>query len=136
MPDPIMTIATTGNEVTLTLTSTAITMRLSEATLAEAHKEIEEDKDVSAPGWVGALARFVTGGVEKMLHSSIEYPLADITDIRDENGTIVCVCRSPRVQTFETVMIGVPGKQHSALSSFPPADAQAFVAKAHEVMGR
>lgn len=136
MADSIMTIATTGNEVTLTLTNTAITMRLSEATLAEARKEIKDDPDVAAPGWVGAFARFVTGSVEKLIQSSIEYPLADITALSDDNGTIICTTRSHRVMTFADVMIGIPGKQRQALSAFAPADAQAFVAKAHEVMGR
>ena len=136
MADAIMTIETVGNEVSLSLSNVAITMRLSEATLAQAHQEIADDPDTSAPGWAGQLARFVTGSVEKLLRSSIEYPLADITAITDESGTITFHYRSQRILTFEDVMIGVPGKRKQALAAFNPADAQAFVAKAHEVMGR
>jgi hypothetical protein len=136
MADAIMTIETVGNEVSLSLSNVAITMRLSEATLAQAHQEIEDDPDVSAGGWAGNLARFVTGSVEKLLRSSIEYPLADITAISDDNGTITFHYRSQRILTFEDVMIGVPGKRKQALSSFSPTDAQAFVARARELMAR
>ena len=136
MADAIMTIHTTGGEVALSLSSVAITMRLSEATLAQAHQEIQDDPDVSAGGWAGNLARFVTGSVEKLLRSSIEYPLADIASIADDNGAITFSYRSQRILTFEDVMIGVPGKRTQALASFPPADAQAFVAKARELMAR
>ena len=111
-------------------------MQLSEATLAEAHNEIEDDKDVAAPGWAGNLARFVTGSVEKILRSSIEYPLADIASIADDNGTIVFTYHSQRIMTFEDVMIGTQGKRKQALASFKPDDAQAFVAKARELMAR
>ncbi len=52
MLTPIMTITSTENAVSLTLTEQAITMRLSDEILDEAHREIEADKDVSAPGWV------------------------------------------------------------------------------------
>ena len=136
MADAIMTIHTTGDEVALSLSSVAITMRLSEATLAQAHQEIADEPDISSPGWAGALARFVTGSVEKLLRSSIEYPLADLTSIADDNGTITFTYRSQRILTFEDVMIGVPGKRTQALASFAPADAQSFVGKARELMAR
>lgn len=136
MADAIMTIHTTGDEVALSLSNVAITMRLSEATLAQAHQEIMDDPDVSGGGWAGNLARFVTGSVEKLLRSSIEYPLADIASIADDNGTITFTYRSQRILTFEDVMIGVPGKRTQALASFAPSDARTFVGRARELMAR
>jgi hypothetical protein len=136
MADAIMTIATTGHEVTLTLTTVAITMRLSEETLAEVRRERAELENDDAPGWAKALARFALGSAEKMLNSSIEYPLADITSIADDNGTVVFTYRSQRILAFEDVMIGTQGHRKQALESFSPADAQSFVTKAREVMGR
>ncbi|HEX9037571.1 MAG TPA: hypothetical protein VF808_11340 [Ktedonobacterales bacterium] len=91
---------------------------------------------MSADGWAGNLARFVTRSVEKLLRSSIEYPLADITAISDDNGTITFSYRSQRILAFEDVMIGVSRSRKQALASFSPADAQAFVARAREVMGQ
>ena len=136
MLTPIMTITSTENAVSLTRTEQAITMRLSDEILDEAHREIEADKDVSAPGWVGDFARFVTGSVEKMLRSSIEYPLADIASIDYQNGTLAFTYRKKRILTFEDVQISVNGVRKQALSCFAPDDARAFFAKVCELLAR
>ena len=136
MGEPVLAITSAENAVTLTLTNETITMRLSDHVLAEAHREIEEDKDVSAPGWAGNLARFVTGSVEKLLRTSIEYPLADIAAIDYRDGTLVFTYRKMRMLTFEDVNITVNGVRKQALSCFAPDDARAFFAKVCEVLAR
>ncbi len=136
MSTPIMTITSDENAVSLTLTDHIVTMKLSDNILDEVHREIEADKDVAAPGWVGNLARFVTGSVEKMLRTSIEYPLTDIASIDYQNGAIVFTYHKQRMMTFEDVNIMVNGTRKQALSCFAPDDAEAFVAKARELMAR
>jgi hypothetical protein len=136
MAAPVLAITSAENAVTLTLTNEAITMRLSDHVLAEAHREIEEDKDVSAPGWAGNLARFVTGSVEKLLRSSIEYPLSDIESVDYRDGKLVFTYRKMRMLTFEDVSITVNGARKQALSCFAPDDARAFFAKVCELLAR
>lgn len=136
MSTPVMTITSAENAVSLTLTDQAITMKLSDNILDEVHREIEADKDVAAPGWAGNLARFVTGSVEKMLRTNIEYPLTDIASVNYQNGAIVFTYHKQRMMTFEDVNIGMDGKRQPALASFNPDDAQAFVAKARELLAR
>lgn len=132
----IMTIATTGNEVTLTLTNVAIIMRFTAETRAQVSDEKADLEKDDAPGWAKALANFALGAAEKFLQSDIEYPLADITSIEDQNGAIRITTRSTRLKTFDEVMIGARGHLKSALDSFSPEDAAAFVAKAKEVIGK
>ena len=136
MSTPIMTITSAENAVSLTLTDQTVTMKLSDHILDEVHREIEEDKDVASPGWAGNIARFVTGSVEKMLRTNIEYPLTDIASVDYQNGTIAFTYHKQRMMTFEDVNIGLDGKRKSALASFNPDDAQAFVAKARELLAR
>src|SRR5579859_3911002 len=136
MTTPIMTITSAENAVSLTLTDQAVTMKLSDNILDEVHREIEADKDVAAPGWVGNLARFVTGSVEKMLRANIEYPLADIASVDYQHGAIVFTYHKHRMMTFEEVSIGLDGKRQPALASFNPDDAQAFVTRARELLTR
>ena len=136
MVAPILAITSAENAVTLTLTDEAISMKLSDHVLAEAHREIEGDKDVAAPGWAGNLARFVTGSVEKLLRSSIEYPLTDIASVDYQDGKIVFTYYKKRMQTFDVVSIIVDGAREQALASFRPEDAQAFVAKARELLAK
>lgn len=136
MPTPLMTITSAENAVSLSLTEQAVTMRLSDHILDEIHHEIEADKDVAAPGWAGNLARFVTRSVEKMLRSSIEYPLTDISSIDYQHGTLVFTYHKQRLMTFEDVNITVNGARKQALSCFAPDDARAFFAKVCEVLAR
>lgn len=136
MAEPVLEITSAENAVTLTLTNEAISMRLSDHVLAQAHREIEEDKDVSAPGWAGNLARFVTGSVEKLLRSSIEYPLSDIESVDLRDGKLVFTYRKMRMLTFDDVNIVVKGKREKALESFSPEDARAFFAKVCELLAR
>ena len=136
MTAPVLTITSAEHAVTLTLTDEAISMKLSDHILDEVHREIADDTDVAAPGWAGNLARFVTGSVEKMLRSSIEYPLSDIASVDYQNGAIVFTYRKMRIMTFEDVNIIVNGKREQALASFSPENAQAFVAKTRELLAR
>ncbi len=136
MSTPIMTITSAENAVSLTLTDQSITMRLSDHVLDEVHREIEEDKDVSAPGWAGNLARFVTSSVEKLLRTSIEYPLTDIASIDYRDGTLVFTYRKKHMLTFDDVKITVNGEQKQALACFAPDDARAFFAKVCELLAR
>ena len=136
MAAPILEITSAENAVTLTLTNAAISMRLSDQVLAEAHREIEEDKDVSAPGWAGNLARFVTDSVEKLLRTSIEYPLSDIESVDYRDGKLVFTYRKRRMLTFDDVSIVIKGKREKALETFSPEDSRAFFAKVCEVLAR
>lgn len=136
MSTPIMTITSAENAVSLTLTEQAITMRLSDHVLEEARRDIEADKDVAAPGWVGNFARFVTGSVEKLLRTSIEYPLTDIASIDYQNGTLVFTYRKKHMLTFDAVNIVVNGERKQALACFAPDDARAFFAKVCELLAR
>lgn len=136
MAAPIITITSAENAVTMSLTGSAITMKLSDAVLAEVHSEIEADRDVSAPGWASALARFVTGSVEKLLRSSIEYPLADIDSIEYREGALAFTYKKQHLVTFEDVRISVNGTRKQALACFRPDDARAFFGKVCELLAR
>ncbi|HEY7975338.1 MAG TPA: hypothetical protein VID72_08355 [Ktedonobacterales bacterium] len=136
MATPIMTITSAENAVAMTLTDAAITMKLSDAVLAEVHRDIEADKDMSAPGWAGNLARFVTGSVEKLLRSSIEYPLGDIASIDYRDGTLVFTYHKQHLMTFDDVSISAHGTRKKALACFSPDDARAFFAKVCELLAR
>ncbi len=136
MSTPVMTITSVENAVSLTLTDQAVTMRLSNHILDEVHREIEMDKDVAAPGWAGNLARFVTGSVEKLLRSNIEYPLTDIASIDYRDGTLAFTYHKMRMLTFEDVNITVNGAQKQALSCFAPDDARVFFSKVCELLAR
>lgn len=136
MTTPLMSITSDENAVTMSLTDHAITMKLSDATLNEIHAEIDADRDISAPGWAGNIARFVTGSVEKLLRSSIEYPLADISSLDYRDGALVFTYKKQHIVTFEDVNITVNGERKQALSSFRPEDARAFFARVCELLAQ
>lgn len=127
MNDPILTITSRDNAVELTLTGDTVRMNLSEAVLRQAHDEMAADPDVRAPGLAGKFARAITGAVNKLISSTIEYPLYDIASVEDRAGTLVFTYLRRQRPSFEDIRIGEDGR--GALASFAPADAARFAAQ-------
>ena len=126
MSEPVLTITSQEDAVELILTHEQVLMKLSDAVLHEFRSDAQADPDVQAPGLAGRFARMVTGAVEKMISSTIEYPLADIESVADRDGTLVFTYRKRRAFSFETVTIVLNGVNVPALAAFSPADAQNF----------
>lgn len=126
MSEPVLTITSQEDAVELVLTSEGVHMKLSDAVLHEFRSDVQTDPDVQAPGLVGRFARMVTGAAEKLISSTIEYPLADIESVADHDGTLVFTYRKRRAFSFENVTITLNGARVPALAAFSPADAQTF----------
>ena len=136
MSETPLTITSTPDGVELVLTDTTVSMKLSDAILQEAQREmrqdVQSDPDVQKGGLAARFANFVTQKVENLLHHTIEYPIGDIESVAYQDGGLVFTYRKKQMLSFETVnMNGKP-----ALKSFPESDALTFVQRFTEVKDR
>jgi len=133
MSEPILTIRSEKDAVELVLTETDVSMKLSESVLKEAQSEmnqdLQNDPDVAKGGLAERFGHFIAHAVDKLLHQSIEYPLADIQSVEYRDGGLVFTYRKKHALSFETVNV----ESKPALKSFSAADAQAFVEKFDQV---
>ena len=136
MAEPLLTITSTNDGVELVLTDTSVTMKLSDAILQQAQREMQQDlqndRDVQKGGLAARFAHFVTTAVDSLLHHTIEYPIRDIDSVAYQDGGLVFTYGKKQVFSFETV--NLDGKP--ALKSFAEADARAFVQRFAEVKAR
>lgn len=126
MSNPILTITSLENAVELILTEDTVRMKLSDAVLKEARDEMANDQDIQSPGLAGKFVRAITGAVNKLISSTIEYPLYDIASVEDRAGTLVFTYLRSQRPSFETIKIVENGRNVPALASFAPADAARF----------
>lgn len=136
MAESLLTITSTSDGVELVLTDTSVSMKLSDTTLQQEQREMQQDMqndpDVQKGGLAARFAHFVTTAVEGLLHHTIEYPIRDIAMVAYQDGGLVFTYDKKHVLSFETVSIdGTP-----ALKAFAEADARAFVQRFAEVKAR
>lgn len=133
MSDPLLTITSQEDAVELQLTREHVRMKLSEKVMEEFRSEVRSDPDVQAPGLIGSFVRAVTGAAEKLMSSSITYPIADIESVAYRDGALVFTYRKRHVTTFGDIQVRLDGisarggAKTSALTTFAPADAENFV---------
>lgn len=136
MSEPLLTITSRENAVQLSLTNEQVRMTLSESVTREFHDDVRSDPDVQAPGLAGRFARFITGAVEKLLSSAIEYAVADIESVTMRDGALVFTYVKRHRPSFEDITIVLDGATVPALATFAPADAQAFAERFAALKGQ
>jgi citrate lyase gamma subunit len=126
-----LVITTRGGQVDLALVRDRVLMRLSDSTM----RDVRSDLDTRAStekGFGGWIERTVKSGVSKVLEHQIEVPVADIRDVRYENGELRFDLRNKTRLDMRTIKVD----DKPALESFAPADAERFVAAVHAAMRR
>ena len=73
-----MTIENREDVLTLMLTPVVVTMQATRALKEKLEQERAGDANIERPGLAGRFARFVVGGVERLLEQTIAYDLSDI----------------------------------------------------------
>lgn len=128
MSKPVLTMTITSQDdaVSLVLSNQQVSMKLSDKVIEDARREMRDDPDTKASGWVGGFTRFVTGAVDRLISSSIDYSLDDITSVTVADGRLVFTYAKRHMLTFEDVKISENGSTIPALATFALGDAQAF----------
>ena len=117
-------IDTQDGKVTLVLTGETIAFQLSDRTMRKVDRELrrarhEHDEDGNPIG--EAIVAAVTSSVRSLLDHSAECPLAEIRDVRCEDGRLVIVSRDGD-RLFEKLELD----DRDVLDSFDARDAAAF----------
>ena len=108
--------------VLLSVARDSVSMGFSPATIAKVRRET--DTTGSGSGFGAMIERTVKSGVQTMLSTRIMVPLADIENVRYEDGTIKFDYRTPpRGMKLEDIKID----NEPALQSFREEDARTFV---------
>jgi len=119
--DSVGIINRTG-AVLLSVARDSVSMGFSPATIAKVRRET--DTTGSGSGFGAMIERTVKSGVQTMLSTRIMVPLADIENVRYEDGTIKFDYRArPRGMKLEDIKID----NEPALQSFREEDARMFV---------
>ena len=119
--DSVGIINRTG-AVLLSVARDSVSMGFSPATIAKVRRET--DTTGSGSGFGAMIERTVKSGVQTMLSTRIMVPLADIENVRYEDGTIKFDYRTPpRGMKLEDIKID----NEPALQSFREEDARRFV---------
>lgn len=129
-PDRFAILSDQG-AVRMGLTDEFVYFALSDSVIAEASAEMEED--ASGEEGIGAsIAGMVRGSVERALRFRTKYPLAEIRDIRWEDGRMVV--------EFENGATGLGDNIHvddrPLEESFAREDVEAFAAEFRKVRAR
>jgi hypothetical protein len=111
--------------VNLILQGDKVLAGLSPKTVAKVRAELEASrKGADTSGIGGSIAEFVTKTVADKIGTHVVYPLADMRDIRYDNGEIVIVTNSGNeTRLFKNVKVN----KEPLSQAFPPEDAQRFV---------
>jgi hypothetical protein len=119
--DSVGIINRTG-AVLLSVARDSVSMGFSPATIAKVRRET--DTTGSGSGFGAMIERTVKSGVQTMLSTRVMVPLADIENVRYEDGTIKFDYRTrPRGMKLEDIKID----NEPALQSFREEDARTFV---------
>ena len=129
-PDTIlgMTIENKDNVLALTLTPVVVKMQATRALKEKLEQERAGDADLERSGLAGRFARFIVGGVERLLEQTIAYDLSDIKSASYDGEKIVFSYHNKHLLSFEEIRV----KNESALASFSEEDARKFVAAVNE----
>lgn len=131
--DARMAISTRGDEVSLILTDEVVAMQLTERTLRDIRRDMDEDEDNDKSD--GFFARMVSsavrGTVHSMLRRSMEVPVRELRSVEYEDGRLVFTTRDGE-RVFEHVKVN----DEEMMDSFSPAEARAFVREFRAVKAR
>ena len=116
---PVQTITTRDGHLDFGLTDEALWARLSEATRAEAAESMASETE-GEQGLGGAIARAVTGAVAEGLATAVAVPLAEVRDVRVENGRLVVEMADGDPSPFD----GMETDGEPMLARFDADDAQ------------
>lgn len=108
-------VTTEGGQLELGVTDEVLFTRLSETFRGEIQSEMEEET-ADETGLGGTIARAVTGAVAEGLGTAISVPLADVRDVRYENGRIVIEMVDGEPSPFEAAKTN----DEPMLSQFSP----------------
>lgn len=119
-----MRIYSRDSAVNLVLQGDRILAGLSPKKIAEIRAELTAPKSGDTSGFAGAIAAMVKEQVAEHIDTHAVYPLAEIRDIRYENGEIVIVdARGNTARLFGSVQVD----KQPLSKSFDPEDARRFV---------
>ena len=116
-------IVNRDSSVEMAVVGDRIIVRLSDKTMAKVRRETDTST-VRDSGFSGSIERLVKSTVQSALSQQVTYPVADVTDARYEDGEIKLAVRGREPRLFANTK--VDGKR--LMESFPPADAERFVA--------
>ena len=128
---PGMTIENRDNVLSLTLTPVVIKMQATSALKEKLEQERAGDVNTERAGLAGRFARFIVGGVERLLEQTIAYDLSDIESASYDGEKIVFSYHNKHLLSFEEIRV----KDTPALASFSEEDARKFVAAVNEQKG-
>ncbi len=118
------------SSVELELLGGWISTGLSQKTLERVKRETDTAGSRDS-GLGGAIASIVKSTVAKTIGMRIQYPVADVKDVKYENGTLIFVWKdSHKHDFFEHSTVN----GHKADQSFTPQEAQKFIAAVKDRM--
>ena len=97
---PVQAVTTQNGEVELGLTDRVLYSRLSKETQATLAAEMEAETE-GAEGLGGRLARAISGAVAEGLTTAVQVPLADVRDLRTQEGRLVIEMADGEPSPFE-----------------------------------
>ncbi|WP_420454125.1 hypothetical protein [Rubrivirga sp.] len=103
--DVVQVVATRDGHVELGVTDEVVFSRLSESLRAEIEGEMA-DETKGETGLGGTIARAVTGAVAEGLAVAVSVPLADVRDVRYEDGRVVIEMADGGPSLFDTAKSG------------------------------
>jgi hypothetical protein len=121
--DARMTITTTDGNVSMSLLDDAIAYHLSDKVLAKVRRDMDTSTAKDTSGIGGFIARTVKSAVGTALTTQMKIRLADIEDIRYEDGAIRMKLRGRDHFDPDDVKVD----KRPLLESFAPDDARRFV---------
>jgi hypothetical protein len=108
--------------VELALIGDSISGGLSQQTVAKVKRETDSST-VKGSGFGASIEKLVKSSVASALATRITIPVADVTDIRYEDGAIRIETRNSKERLFEHTKVN----DRRAMESFRPDDARRFV---------
>jgi hypothetical protein len=125
----IKAIDNVTGEVTLALTRSHVSMRLSEDTLEEINREFEDARrEESDSRVVNKIKNTFLDRVERMLSTQVRYPIESIDRITWDDGEMVFILDSGH-EAWDTIWVG----SDTVLETFDEDDALEFIEAFEEV---
>ena len=129
-PDRFVVHSDSG-AVRMGLTDEFVYFALSDSVLAAARADMQDDAD-SASGLGATIGSLVRGGVERALRFRAKYPVADIRDIRWEDGRMLVEFEDGRTGFRDNIHID----DRPIEEAFARQDVEAFAAEFRKAKAR
>lgn len=128
--DDVFAIQSRGDIMKLGLTRESIYMRFSDEQLAKIDREMENEAAEAGEGLAGRITSAVTGAVSRGLRTRVAYDLANVSDVRWEDGRLVIELREGG-RAFDDMEV----EESDVMAQFAEEDARAFIDAWREVSG-